>query len=97
MKVTRDVIYDLLPAYFAGEVSGDSRALVEEFLETDVELRRMAERFRTRIHDRTGSRSPLTIQIGRMPCSTARKRASSSGRRLSPGAWARRLPSAWRS
>ena len=34
MKITRDVIYDLLPGYFAGEVSADTRALVDEFLAT---------------------------------------------------------------
>ena len=45
MRVTRDVIYDLLPAYFAGEASVDTRALVEDFLATDPELGRMAARF----------------------------------------------------
>ncbi len=54
MTVTRNVIYDLLPAYFAGEVSTDTRTLVDEFLETDPELRRMADRFRERLQDRTG-------------------------------------------
>jgi len=54
MTVTRNVIYDLLPAYFAGEVSADTRTLVDEFLETDPELRRMADRFRERLQDRTG-------------------------------------------
>jgi anti-sigma factor RsiW len=47
MKVTRDVIYDLLPSYFAGEVSADTRALIEEFLATDSEFARMTARFRT--------------------------------------------------
>ena len=45
MNVTREVIYDLLPAYFAGEASADTRALVEEFFATDPELGRMAARF----------------------------------------------------
>jgi anti-sigma factor RsiW len=54
MTVTRNVIYDLLPAYFAGEVSADTRTLVDEFLETDPELRRMADRFRERLQDRAG-------------------------------------------
>ncbi len=40
MKVTRNVINDLLPAYLFGEVSTDSRALVEEFLEQDPEFAR---------------------------------------------------------
>jgi hypothetical protein len=46
VKITRDVIYDLLPAYFAGEASADSRALIEEFFTTDPEFGRMAERFK---------------------------------------------------
>ena len=54
MTVTRNVIYDLLPAYFAGEVSADTRTLVDEFLETDPELRRMADRFRERLQERGG-------------------------------------------
>jgi hypothetical protein len=32
MNVTRDVIYDLLPGYFSGDLSPDTRALVDEFL-----------------------------------------------------------------
>ena len=40
MKITRDVIYDLLPGYFAGEVSGDTRTLIDEFLATDPEFAR---------------------------------------------------------
>ena len=45
MKISRDVIYDLLPGYFAGEASPDTRALVQEYFDTDPEFRRMAERF----------------------------------------------------
>lgn len=46
MKVTRDVIYDLLPGYFAGEATPDTRALVEEFLRDDPEFAEMMRRFR---------------------------------------------------
>jgi anti-sigma factor RsiW len=46
MKVTRDVIYDLLPGYFSGDVSADTRAIVDEFLRDDPEFRQMMERFR---------------------------------------------------
>ncbi|MBV6449896.1 MAG: hypothetical protein MHPDNHAH_00609 [Anaerolineales bacterium] len=35
MKITRDVVTDLLPVYLAGEASADTRALVEEFLDQD--------------------------------------------------------------
>lgn len=40
MKVTRNVINDLLPAYLFGEVTTDTRTLVEEFLEQDPEFAR---------------------------------------------------------
>ena len=40
MNITREVINDLLPAYWCGEVSADTRALVEEFLEQDSEFAR---------------------------------------------------------
>ena len=43
MKVTRNVILDLLPLYLADEVSPETRALVEEYLETDPELAKLAE------------------------------------------------------
>jgi anti-sigma factor RsiW len=55
VKVTRDVIYDLLPAYFAGEASSDTRALVEECFDADPELRRKAEQFRALDRDRSSS------------------------------------------
>jgi len=32
MKITQDVLKDLLPVYFSGEASPDTRNLVEEFL-----------------------------------------------------------------
>ena len=44
MEVTRDVILDLLPLYMAGEVSEDSRQLVEKYLQADPELARLADR-----------------------------------------------------
>jgi hypothetical protein len=43
MKVTRDVITDLLPLYFAQEASTDTRALVEGFLQQDPEFARLAK------------------------------------------------------
>jgi anti-sigma factor RsiW len=59
MKVTRDVIYDLLPGYFAGEISADTRALVDEFLRDDPEFARMMERFRAVFSERvTNERAP---------------------------------------
>ena len=43
MEITRDVILDLLPLYLADEVSPDTRALVEKYLETDPELANVAK------------------------------------------------------
>ncbi len=42
MEITRNVILDLLPLYLANEVSVDTRALVEKYLETDSELANVA-------------------------------------------------------
>jgi hypothetical protein len=51
MTVTRDVILDLLPLYFAGQVSGDTRKLIDEFLQTDPDFARMSHRFDTLLKD----------------------------------------------
>jgi hypothetical protein len=55
VKITRDVIYDLLPAYFANEATADTRALVEEFFESDPEFGRMAGRFRALLDEKRGA------------------------------------------
>lgn len=46
MKVTQNVIHDLLPAYLGGEASADTVALVEEFLRLDPDLARTVEALR---------------------------------------------------
>ena len=43
MEITRNVILDLLPLYLADEVSEDTRAIVEEYLENDAELADIAK------------------------------------------------------
>lgn len=43
MKVTRDVVTDLLLVYLAGEASADTSALVEEFASNDAEIRRLID------------------------------------------------------
>jgi hypothetical protein len=43
MKITRDVVLDLLPLYLAEEASADTEALVREYLEADPELARIAK------------------------------------------------------
>jgi len=44
MNITRNVILDLLPLYLAGEVSLDTRTLVEKYLEKDSELAELANK-----------------------------------------------------
>jgi anti-sigma factor RsiW len=38
MKLSRDVVKDLIPVYLAGDASADTQALVESYLKTDPEL-----------------------------------------------------------
>jgi hypothetical protein len=55
MTVTRDVILDLLPLYFAGQASADTKQLVDEFLQTDPDFARMSSRFDTLVKARGGA------------------------------------------
>ena len=41
MKITRDVITDLLPVYLSGEASQDTKALVDAFLKDDPEFSKL--------------------------------------------------------
>ncbi len=71
MTVTRDVVLDLLPLYFAGEVSADTRALVDEFLRTDPDFARMSQRFDTLLkepdrHPAPGAAERHTFERTRM-------------------------------
>ena len=43
MKITRNVILDLLPLYLEGDASPDTQALIEQFLDTDPELAELAK------------------------------------------------------
>jgi len=49
MSVTREVIVDLLPLYLADEASPESQALVQEHLEHDPELARLARQMKERL------------------------------------------------
>lgn len=42
MKVTREVVKDLLPKYFSGEASEDTRRMVEEYFRQDPDFERAA-------------------------------------------------------
>ena len=42
MNITREVVTDLLPIYFSGEASSDTKSLVEEYFRDDPDFERMA-------------------------------------------------------
>lgn len=42
MNITREVVTDLLPVYFSGEASGDTKALVEDYFRQDPDFERIA-------------------------------------------------------
>lgn len=58
LKVTREVILDLLPIYLAGEASPASRALVEDYLKRDPEL---AQRICLQWQDSLASAVPSSL------------------------------------
>jgi anti-sigma factor RsiW len=49
MTISRDVILDLLPLYFSNEASQDTRALIEEHLERDPDLAKLAKQWQDRL------------------------------------------------
>jgi hypothetical protein len=58
MKVTQEVILDLLPVYLAGEASPATRALIEEYMGQDPEL---AQRIRLQWADNLGKIAPSAL------------------------------------
>jgi hypothetical protein len=44
MNITQDVITDLLPVYFSGEASSETRALVESFFREHPDFEKLARR-----------------------------------------------------
>ena len=54
MKITCDVIQDLMPSYIDGILSEDSRALVEEHMGTCQECRKMLEIMKEEQEKRAG-------------------------------------------
>lgn len=49
MKVTREVILDLLPLYLADEASADTQELVKVYLEQDPDLAKLAGQWRKQL------------------------------------------------
>ncbi len=66
MNVTKDVIHDLLPLYLAGECSRDTRGLIDEYIASHPETKRLL--------DRMASPSPALPQVS-APAQSAEVRA----------------------
>ncbi len=58
MNVTREVITDLLPVYFGGEASGDTKMLVEDYFRQDPDFERVARSAATPLETLRGA-APL--------------------------------------
>jgi hypothetical protein len=44
MNIPRSIVIDLLPLYLAGEVSQETRELIEQYLQTDPEMAALADK-----------------------------------------------------
>ncbi len=60
MMISKEVIRDLIPVYLSGDASADTKALVEESLSSDPELRATVERARSFELPRT--QAPPTLE-----------------------------------
>lgn len=83
MNATRDVITDLLPLYFSGEASADTRAMVEEFFKADPEFEHMARRMASSM---TVFKATLTEDDALEAQALMRTRAQVRARNISLGA-----------
>jgi hypothetical protein len=61
MKITQDVIMDLLPVYFSGEASLDTKNLIEEFLREHPELSSVVEAQRAGFADSQELLQPVEV------------------------------------
>lgn len=61
MNVTREVVSDLLPIYFSGEASGDTKVLVEDYFRQDPDFERIA---RSTAAPLEGLRAAAPIAVG---------------------------------
>ena len=83
MTPTRDVITDLLPLYFSGEASADTRAMVEEYFKADPDFERMARRMAASM---AVFKAPLTDDDAMEADSLMRARTQVRARNVSLGA-----------
>lgn len=71
MNVTRDVMTDLLPAYFSGEASEDTKRLMEEYFREDPDFERIARRAATPL-ETLRKTAPVALDAEREKCDLQR-------------------------
>lgn len=81
MNVTREVVTDLLPIYFAGEASGDTRVLVEDYFRQDPDFERIAR----------SAATPLDTLRAPAPMTASREREKRELENVRRGLWRRRM------
>lgn len=71
MSITRNVVIDLLPVYFSGEASDDTRNLVEDYFREDPEFERVARSAATPLETLRAA-SPIAPEAEREKCDLER-------------------------
>lgn len=81
MNVTRQVVTDLLPVYFAGEASRDTKVLVEDYFRQDPDFERIAR----------SAAMPLETLRAAMPISAGAEKEKRDLESVRRGLWRRRM------
>ncbi|MGH9734288.1 MAG: hypothetical protein ACRD8A_06845 [Candidatus Acidiferrales bacterium] len=75
MNVTRDVITDLLPVYFSGEASDDTKHLVEDYFRENPDFERIARRAATSLETlRNAAPAPTDAEKEKQDLQCVRRR-----------------------
>ena len=81
MNVTREVVTDLLPIYFSGEASGDTKVLVEDYFRQDPDFERIAR----------SAATPLETLRAAAPIAASREKEKRDLESVRRGLWRRRM------
>src|SRR6185369_6896157 len=81
MNVTREVVTDLLPIYFSGEASGDTKVLVEDYFRQDPDFERIAR----------SAATPLETLRAHAPIAASREKEKRDLESVRRGLWRRRM------
>ena len=84
MNVTREVMTDLLPVYFSGEASEDTKQLVENYFRENPDFERIA-RGAAKPLEQLRSAAPVRAEVEREKCDLQWARKEFFRRRMSFG------------